>query len=438
VSSEPQRAGQESGPPARPEGAEGLLSRLLAALLARGLSLAFAFGLHLLLARTLGLEAYGAWSLVTTWALLLGPLCALGLDQTAPRFVAVLAAQGEWALLRGFLRRSVQVALGTAALTGLVVAAALWAAGPRLEPALGRAALAGLPLLGALPLLYLAMSALRGARRAALADVLGVVVPAALTMVALPGLVRCGLLAPAAPAALGVYAGAVLLAALLGGLLLRRALPRPTWSARPAHADRAWLDVSLPALGGLLTGYALTHTDLLVLGALGSVEQVGLYAAAARLSRLLASGLVAVESVVAPSFAELHARGEGAGLARVARAAAWAFLVIGVGGGAVVLGAREPLLAVFGPGFRAASPALGLLVLGQVASGLCGPVRCRLLMTGHERAVARLSGLAAATNLALNLLLVPAWGIVGAAAATSAATVLNDLLLLGYARRASS
>lgn len=410
-------------------------ARFLGPLLARGLSLAAAFGLHLFLARWLGVEAYGAWALVCSWALLIGPLCALGMDQAGPRFVAVHAAQGEWSLLRGFLRRSRQVAAGAGGVAALLGAGLLAAFGARLDPELLAAAWLGLPLLVLLPLLYAGMSALRGARRAAQADLIGVVLPAALTCAGVPLLAPP--LASQARGALLVYGGALLIAVLLCRALLRRALPAPTWSAAPVMADRAWFAVALPGLGGLIAGYALTQTDLLVVGALRGVEEAGLYAAAARLGRVLALSMVAIEAAAAPVFAELHARGDRDGLAREVRAVRRAFLALGLGGGAGLCLAGPALLGAFGPEFRASWPALGMLTLGQVVVALCGPLRAQLLMTGHERALAGLTGLAALLNLSLALALVPRWGMSGAAAATGAATAFGQLLLLGYSLRAA-
>src|SRR5438552_16091132 len=58
------------------------------------------------LARVLGAEALGIYALGMTIVGFFGIFNALGLPQSAVRFVAVYSATGQFALLRGFLVRS--------------------------------------------------------------------------------------------------------------------------------------------------------------------------------------------------------------------------------------------------------------------------------------------------------------------------------------------
>jgi O-antigen/teichoic acid export membrane protein len=58
------------------------------------------------------------------------------------------------------------------------------------------------------------------------------------------------------------------------------------------------------------------------------------------------------------------------------------------------------------------------------------PVSTYLTMTGRERTLAASAFLAALVNLGLNILLIPAWGMMGAAIATAAAVIGWRLLLL--------
>ena len=58
-----------------------------------------------------------------------------------------------------------------------------------------------------------------------------------------------------------------------------------------------------------------------------------------------------------------------------------------------------------------------------------------MIMTGHERAAARIMALCVAANIALNAALIPLWGLAGAATATALATAMRNLLMLAYTRR---
>src|SRR5256885_2642870 len=78
------------------------------------------------LARVLGAEALGIYSLGMTIIGFLGIFNALGLPQSAVRFVSTYSATGEFALLRGFLVR----ALGWLTLSNVVLGALVLLAGP--------------------------------------------------------------------------------------------------------------------------------------------------------------------------------------------------------------------------------------------------------------------------------------------------------------------
>ena len=64
-----------------------------------------------------------------------------------------------------------------------------------------------------------------------------------------------------------------------------------------------------------------------------------------------------------------------------------------------------------------------------------GSVGVLLLMTGHEREAGIGMGVAVLLNSALNLLLIPAWGINGAAVASGLSIVCWNLILLVLVRK---
>jgi len=84
---------------------------------------------------------------------------------------------------------------------------------------------------------------------------------------------------------------------------------------------------------------------------------------------------------------------------------------------------------VFGPEYDASYGPLLILIAGQAVNSAAGSVGFLLNMTGHERDTAAGMGVAVALNLALNLALIPSWGILGAATATAfSMAVWNGLL----------
>jgi len=124
--------------------------------------------------------------------------------------------------------------------------------------------------------------------------------------------------------------------------------------------------------------------------------------------------------VVAPRFADLWARGEKDRLQRLVTRSAQVVLAFNIlVTVAFVLAGRPFFRLVFGLEFDDSYIPLLILLGGQVVSSAAGSVALLLNMTGYERDAATRMAVAATLNIPLNLVLVPTWGIEGAAAATA-------------------
>jgi O-antigen/teichoic acid export membrane protein len=109
-------------------------------------------------------------------------------------------------------------------------------------------------------------------------------------------------------------------------------------------------------------------------------------------------------------------------------------LSVPVFGGLVVLGKR--LLSFWGPTFVQSYTALVVLGLNTLVIAVVGTLVGTIMsMTGKQREAAWMIGGSAVFNLAFSLVLTPRFGLVGAAGATLAATVLRSALLAWYVRR---
>jgi O-antigen/teichoic acid export membrane protein len=82
------------------------------------------------------------------------------------------------------------------------------------------------------------------------------------------------------------------------------------------------------------------------------------------------------------------------------------------------------VLAIFGEGFVLAWPAMTILLGGCVINALAGPSCLVLTMTGRQKHAAAAIAASVLVNVALNFLLIPRLGLVGAAVASTAGTLL--------------
>ena len=175
-------------------------------------------------------------------------------------------------------------------------------------------------------------------------------------------------------------------------------------------------------------------TDTVMLGIWTASDQVALYSTAARLAVLVSFPLVAISTISSPMLAGLHAAGDHANLQHVARATTVIALMIALPAAALFwLYPQYPLL-IFGRDFVPASTTLAILALGHCINVATGPVGNLLMLTGHEKLMRNNIAASSALNVLLNMVLIPSFGIAGAAAATAFSLAIMNVtsLLLAY------
>jgi O-antigen/teichoic acid export membrane protein len=411
----------------------------LGAALARGASYALvirlvssgvAFGTQIVLARVLGTESFGIYAYATTWLLLLTLASLLGLHTTTIRFVSEYQGLHEWGLLRGYLQRSQQLTLLTSVAIAVVVAAAIHALrgwfGAEMTFAFDLVCLA----IPAFALLHVQSAVLRGLKRIVASLVPIEIVRPVLIAVGALSLVLFAGARPGAPTALAINVAATLVALGLTATALRQSVPPEVHSKPAEHRSGEWVRVALPVW--LVTGFSLVLSDIgiIMVGALLGPRQSGIYAAAVRLASLLSFGLIAVGTMAAPMIGELHAQGRRQELQRVLTLGARAAMAVALPVGLVLTIGGRLLLRLFGADFTEAYPSLLIIVVAQLVNSLTGSTLLLMLMTGDQNRAARILGISAAVNVALNAALILPFGIVGAATATSLANVACQLAML--------
>lgn len=378
----------------------------------------FGFLLSIVLARLIGASGTGLYFLCLMIVDVCATLARLGLDQAALRFAAIAHHAGDRKQLAAIYR----MAVGIVAAAALVVALAAWA----IVPELARAGLLAGELGGLFPLLVLAVvPAALVTVQAECFRATGAPGLAALFQNLLPPLLLvCSTLMLGAFGPVIAYDVIGLYVAIANGVLISAGL---LWALRvpgvwrlPGQFDAGLLLRSgLPLLAAMGLNLLMAWTDIFVLGLFADTTTVGIYGVALRISTLTAFVLIAVNSVVAPEFARLHADGRHEALARLAQKSAFWTLAVALPPLLLMIVVPETILAMFGEPFAAAAWPLRILALGQLANVATGQVASLLTMTGHGKLFRNAVAVAAAMNVAGNFLLVPPFGALGAAASTA-------------------
>lgn len=392
---------------------------------AGGIGLSFLASL--MLARLLGASGYGVYAYAVSWALLLSVPAGLGLDTLLTREVARYQTRGDQAASGGVLWWSVRVALTSSGVLGLLAASCIWFFQQRIEPATVVALWTALLILPIWVLLRLQQGTILGLGRVVSALAPQLVLHPALLLALAGVFFLSGRLN--APLTVGVYAIAATLALLLGSWPLRSQLRVPKNFTIQADQIQIWWRGTWPLFVAATAGMLNDLIAVILLGILANTESAGVFDVARKMAILVSFGLVAVSIPLAPAVANLHTSGNHVQLQRVVVQGTRASLLIAlpVAIGLIVFGHWG--LSLFGSAFQSGFVALIILCLGQLVNAYTGSVAVVLNMTGHERDVSHGVLAAAILNTLLSILLIPRWGLEGAAVANLVGIIVFNVLL---------
>lgn len=381
--------------------------------------------LQICLARWMGPTEYGFYTYLMAWTYIGSMFAAMGFGPSLLRFVPEYHTKQDEGRLKGVIRGSLVLTLGSSLLLALVgTGVVLWLNASRGIDQMTAILLA----LWSIPLLTtnrLTISVLRGIRK--------MVAAYAPTRVLRPTLILLGSLGVFAAqgydslssaAVMAVTIAALFIVEVVAGLVAERSLSH-NHQVRPTYDLRGWLRVSLPLL--LIGSFVkvLKQTDVLMIGLLLTAGDVGFYNAAVKTSNLAGFALSSVSGIAAPMIAATYAEGNPVKLQRlmnrVSQIVVLPSLLVTIG--LVVL--ARPILWTFGPDFVQAQWCLIILAIAQFIRASTGPAGHLLELTGHQDESARARAGSAFTNIALNLIGISLFGIVGAALATAMAILLE-------------
>ena len=405
-----------------------------AAFLIRVVSAALVYLTQVLLARWMGSFEFGIYVYVWTWVLLVGGLVDLGLASSAQRFIPEYTERKASDLLRGFLFGSRWLVVGLATLFAGLATLGIW---------LSAASIVRYEILP----LYLACAALPmfalGHMLEGIARSYNWVNLALVPTYIVRSLLLIGLMAAAHLAGFDADAETAMLAAVAATwlttivqlLAVRRRLAGRIESGPKAYAVKTWFATSIPIF--MVEGFylLLTYTDVILLQTFRPPDEVALYYAASKTLSLIAFVYFSVSAAVAHRFTAYHVNGEIDRLsAFVGDSIRWTFWP-SVAATVLILALGKPFLWLFGPQFTAGYPLMFILAVGLLARASVGPGERLLNMLGEQRSCAFVYASAFGLNVVSCLILIPIFGVAGAAIATSAALVTESVLLFWVTKR---
>lgn len=391
------------------------------------LAAAFAFAMNIILARVLGPEGFGIYSLALSIVMIVSAISRVGMENVLIKLIAINVKEDKLGKVLGIYQKVMLYTLSTAIiLSGSLFLLTPWISQvyftkPKLEQPLSIMAVAVIPL----TLFTLHAYALQGIKKIAASTlVLSLITPFVICVTTILFIPRYSINATA-----WVYLFATIVTLLFG----RWFWQKTTCSFKTHTATfntSELLSCCIPFFGIVMMNMIIDWSPLLFLGRLEGFENIGFYNVANRTTTLMSFILIAVNSISAPKFAALYQQGELEKLKFVAKDSTKIIFLFAVPISLIFILFPEWIMSLFGEQFKQGAQVLVILTAGQffyVSTGLAGYL---LIMSGYERLVfINLVGSALLLML-LNLWLIPSYGFLGSAIATSVASSVRNIIAL--------
>jgi O-antigen/teichoic acid export membrane protein len=186
---------------------------------------------------------------------------------------------------------------------------------------------------------------------------------------------------------------------------------------------------ALPLVTVDLLFVVMNTTNVWMLEHFGSASDVANYRVVQPAARLNVLVMTSFTLLFTPLAARLFARGDRRGIRELYwRTAAWiavfSFPVFAL----TFVSAHELTVALFGGRYASSAPILALLALGYYFNAALGFNGLTLRVYGLVRYVVLISVAAAVSNVAINLLLIPPYGAIGAGVGTAVTLLIHNVL----------
>ena len=404
------------------------------------------FGANILISRTFGASgpvALGIVTIGTQFAFIAAAGTRFGMDMASVRYVAIEVGAGHPGRVRPVVTRAAIIA-GTAS---VVLAALTFAVAGPIGRALGAdtpddtvaAIRAGAVAIPFVALTYTWLGGSRGLKVMRHTLYVQWVAQPLLWIVLM--LVLWQIVDKTVAVAVWAYAGSWIIAALaawyfwgtisrgftreepeegLTGKIVRYGAPRAT--AALLSQGLFWIDFFV-ASSAVMSDYV-------------TPSELGVYSACVRAALIMVLFLTAVSYVFAPFVADLHERGETARLDTLFKTITRWTVAGTIPVLLLMLVIPAAILAMFGKGdFASGAEALRILVIGQAINVSVGAAGFVLIMAGRTGWDLLVYVLSAILDLVLSLILIPKFGINGAAAAQAITIACSNWLRLVLVRR---
>jgi O-antigen/teichoic acid export membrane protein len=232
-------------------------------------------------------------------------------------------------------------------------------------------------------------------------------------------------------AVLGFVVPTVILA-LISIIFVRSYIILPKRSILRNNISRNILHFGLYVVLGNSVAYLYTHIDSLMIGYYLNEIEVGYYSIAAIFVQGITLIPSAIQKITTPAISKYYADKEYKNIIKLMKSSIIKVLFISIAISLFfVFFGKVLITGIFGKVFLPAYFPLVILLVGYTIHSLNLSISTFFSSTGYVKVAFKFSMLAGALNLLLNAILIPFYGIMGAALATTISLIIITLLKFG-------
>ncbi len=416
-----------------------MINHPILALILRVLSAVFSFGFSVMAAHVLGLETFGIFNVLLAFINIGVVFALLGHESMSTRVIGALgsiSSGDNQTKMFGYVNsatRSVWLATFGVVLVEYLLLSIL---------PMGSSVFGGMWLLIFLIILIartrLSQGIIRGAHLASLA-----IIPDGILR---PGIAMLGL---AAMMMVEKDTTALLIGIMIGSAAISVAVGKH-WESHALKGDysrREKIRIRHQRFSGSFSHFSgsiyissilavfSSQMAIIATGNFADAKQAGLYAAAERFA--LAAALIsqAIYQAIASRFASFYAKGKQKPLRNLVRKVTRRVTIATFVVCSILAFSADPLLQIYGSGFESARSVFTVLLITVLINASAGPAGILLLMTSNEKKHLIALSVSVITQMILFPVIVPSYGMLGAAWIVLISTVIWNGLMVQFVHR---
>ncbi|MBL7156548.1 MAG: flippase [Candidatus Omnitrophica bacterium] len=381
---------------------------------------------HAFLARTLGVPAYGLYAMGSTVISFLHTIALLGLSQGIVKFISSHRGVDDKGREKGILIISIVLS----SVCSVAISSILYIYSPFIAINIfHESALIGVMRIFSISLPFFVFFTIAANNiRAVLSMKRYIYILLIRTVINLILLTTVFLIGYRLYGAIWSFVISCFAASIISLYYLKKDFPHFLSKTKAVYEPLGLIKFSLPMFFATVSFFLLAKTDIFMLGFFLNMDDVGIYSMATIIAASITLLITPLNETFAPIIADLFNRNKLKNTELLFKTTTRWNLIISILCFLPIVFFSKNLLGLFGKSFETGSSVLVVLSFFYLLKASLGPVPFMLQMSGHPNLILINNAIMAVLNIILNALLIPIFGILGAAFATGISLSLCALL----------